>query len=377
MGRRQYGMKRFDHKQQQVEMSPQCVIRIWCVVARCSVEMGTKRLAACIPRFILTARNTYLCDKLQAAAVYLSLMHVKMPARGWNFLIGNGRGVLLALLCLIVWYNTWSGKAEHGFEPDAIPLGELSSNTEKAQGKEFVRVAQRQRKVSDKINHGYAPMYGTFLGRRRTEKLKFLEIGLGCDMSYGPGASLALWKEYLPSSELWFAEFDAKCVQRGSAEGMFEGVNIVVGDQGNRSVLLDWVRTSGGDFDVIVDDGGHKNSQIWASLTVMWENMKPGGIYFIEDIHVGRAVDLGWEDTRGEYIMLNVLIAWMDQLVIPSFERDRLTQGSSGKIAEVMRDLVRRYPVPKGLKRVSCQQHACILEKCNESEEDKRLLTCV
>jgi hypothetical protein len=185
-----------------------------------------------------------------------------------------------------------------------------------------------------------------------------------------------LWKEFLPNSDIWFAEFDAKCVQRGSIAGMFDGVNVIVGDQGNKSVLLDWVQASGGDFDVIVDDAGHRNSQIWASFNVLWEVLKPGGVYFIEDMHVGRAVDLGYEDTKGEHVMLNILISWVDQLVLPQVERESLTQGHSGEIFEVTNELVRRYPVPKGLKRVSCQQHACALEKCNGSEEDKRLSTC-
>jgi hypothetical protein len=33
-------------------------------------------------------------------------------------------------------------------------------------------------------------------------KMKMPEIGLGCDMLYGPGASVKLWKEFLPEADL-------------------------------------------------------------------------------------------------------------------------------------------------------------------------------
>ena len=34
---------------------------------------------------------------------------------------------------------------------------------------------------------------------------EMLEIGLGCDMDYGPGASVSLWKDLFPAAELWEA----------------------------------------------------------------------------------------------------------------------------------------------------------------------------
>ena len=65
-------------------------------------------------------------------------------------------------------------------------------------------------------------------------------------------------------------------------------VNILVGDQGDPAVLDEWIETSGGDFDIIIDDGGHSNCQIWTSFEKLWPTFKPGGLYFIEDTHVRR-----------------------------------------------------------------------------------------
>ena len=64
-------------------------------------------------------------------------------------------------------------------------------------------------------------------------------------------------------------------------------VNILVGDQGDPAVLDEWIETSGGDFDIIIDDGGHSNCQIWTSFEKLWPTVKPGGLYFIEGMHAG------------------------------------------------------------------------------------------
>ncbi len=80
---------------------------------------------------------------------------------------------------------------------------------------------------------------------------------LGCDMKYGPGASVAIWKDILlPTDELWEAEFDRACVEKAQKNKQLEGVNVLVGDQGDPEVLASWLQKSGNNFDVIIDDGG-------------------------------------------------------------------------------------------------------------------------
>ena len=39
------------------------------------------------------------------------------------------------------------------------------------------------------------------------------EIGLGCDMSYGPGPVRTLKTQLLPDAQMWEAELDANCVR--------------------------------------------------------------------------------------------------------------------------------------------------------------------
>ncbi len=46
-------------------------------------------------------------------------------------------------------------------------------------------------------------MYEHRLTPLRDQNIKMLEIGLGCDMGYGPGASYNTWLEYFPHVDLY------------------------------------------------------------------------------------------------------------------------------------------------------------------------------
>ena len=70
--------------------------------------------------------------------------------------------------------------------------------------------------------------------------MKMLEIGLGCMIEYGPGASVALHKKLFPQAEIWEAECNAKCVEEHRDKSL-KDVNVLVGDQGDPAVLDEWI----------------------------------------------------------------------------------------------------------------------------------------
>jgi len=218
-----------------------------------------------------------------------------------------------------------------------LPWNELVNN--------FQESATSLQPTSDKFTtHSYQTMYGVFLGpmSSNAENVKVLEIGLGCDMVYGPGASVEVWKQALPKAELWEAEFNADCVKQSKEKGQLVDVNAVTGDQGDKATVQEWIKTSGGNFDVIIDDGGHKNTQIKTSFDELWPTLKPGGVYFIEDLQVGRTVM--YDDTRGKAVMADVIHAWTEQL---------LTEGASDAT----------FPLPAGVSFIMCQREACAIGK--------------
>ena len=117
----------------------------------------------------------------------------------------------------------------------------------------FNNTAHSLQPVTDKVRggedgHNYEVMYGQFLlpFYATKPKMKLLEIGLGCDMVYGPGASAALWKKLFPEADLWVADANATCVERAKGNGMLDGFSTITGDQMKIEDLDKWIKESGG-----------------------------------------------------------------------------------------------------------------------------------
>lgn len=223
--------------------------------------------------------------------------------------------------------------------------------------------------VSDKFtDHTYQTMYGIFLMPWRTSEKgpKLLEIGLGCNMGYGPGASVQAWQTLIPTVELWEAEYDAACVRKSRRDGTLkDDVHTVTGDQGDAAVVDQWVNQSGGKYDIVIDDGGHKNTQIKTSFDHLWPHVNPGGLYFLEDLQVGR--EANFEDTNQQAVMSDILQAWTDQLLIssPRYARRNKKKGlAESKGAN-------KFPLPKDVDFIFCQHEACVIGKTKRNFKGK------
>ncbi|EOD19545.1 hypothetical protein EMIHUDRAFT_209131 [Emiliania huxleyi CCMP1516] len=142
-------------------------------------------------------------------------------------------------------------------------------------------------------------MYGALLlplAAMHGDKFKMLEIGLGCSMEYGPGASARLWRSLLPTAEIWFAESNGLCVNKARAEGKLDGLHTMIGSQSDPETLRRWVHQSGGGFHAIIDDGSHSNRDILLTLRILWPALRDGGLYFIEDLHAAVIAKCSAED---------------------------------------------------------------------------------
>lgn len=235
-------------------------------------------------------------------------------------------------------------------------IGNLRTNYIFDGEKTFFFKAHEHNPITDKVTaHSYHKMYGKVLlpmveqFELNRKKLKFLEIGLGCDMSYGPGASVKVWKQMFEGRnvDIWEAEFNADCVDKAKAAGQLDGINTLTGDQADPEVLKRWIDESGRKFDVIIDDGGHKNDQVLKSLHALWPQLNPDGNYFIEDLQVGY---------RPKYMVSNVpavtkvIQAWVEFLNL-------------GTVHEPHKHILSAYPMPEGLDYIGCQKEACVLHK--------------
>lgn len=138
--------------------------------------------------------------------------------------------------------------------------------------------------------NNYVDVYQAYLHHRREEPLNLLEIGLGvtgpnCDVKlvHGGntgGASMKMWSDYLPNAKI--AGVDINPAPYLDTDR----VKTYVVDQGSRESLKTFVdQHPNPSFDVIIDDGSHRADHQQVSLEMLFPHLKPGGLYFIEDLN--------------------------------------------------------------------------------------------
>ena len=126
--------------------------------------------------------------------------------------------------------------------------------------------------TSDKISHhGYHRFYPWFLNHLRGQNINVLEIGID------KAQSLKLWKGYFSSVNLHGIDIDEK-------EFIDPAVTLHKIDQSDAKQLNQFVATVGIKFDVILDDGSHVPEHQILTINKLWDLVRPGGIYIIEDI---------------------------------------------------------------------------------------------
>lgn len=124
-----------------------------------------------------------------------------------------------------------------------------------------------------KRNHDYLRRYSLHLRDRRFTARKVVEIGVQSEKS------INMWEEYFPNATIYGLDIDPAC-------SAFAGgrKQIFIGDQCDQTFLLDFIRETGGDFDVVIDDGLHTPYSMLRSFSFLYPALQSHGIYIIEDI---------------------------------------------------------------------------------------------
>ena len=127
-------------------------------------------------------------------------------------------------------------------------------------------------KCTDK--HGFVDIYSPLFEPFRKDSIRFFEIGIL------NGYSHLMWRTYFRNAEVFGIDIrDYSHYSKGS------GIMTFVADQANREDLQAFLDTSGGQFDVILDDGGHAMDHQQVSLGYLFPEVKSGGMFIIEDVH--------------------------------------------------------------------------------------------
>jgi hypothetical protein len=134
--------------------------------------------------------------------------------------------------------------------------------------------------------HSYGATYAASFGPFRYKKIKLLEIGL---LS---GASLLSWRCYFPFATAIGMDIEPKPEMAGSR------TRIYTADQSSAADLA-MIAAKEGPFDIIIDDGSHQNAHQIFTFHQLFDSLRDGGVYVIEDVQTsfwpGEVATFQWD----------------------------------------------------------------------------------
>ena len=144
-------------------------------------------------------------------------------------------------------------------------------------------------------------------------------------------------------------EYDAKCAAQWAHKTT--GATITTGDQGDPNVLEEFIKKYGTDFDIIIDDGGHTMEQQKTSLKHLWKAVKPGGMYFCEDLQTSFMSTYGGGRPGAPGTMIQYISAMMSDLSMMTEE----------PLVNFPRQVV--FQDVEKMVHVDCCKEVCMFEK--------------
>jgi hypothetical protein len=104
------------------------------------------------------------------------------------------------------------------------------------------------------------------------------------------GGSLEVWADYFANATIIVGcDIDPKC-----SNLVYESpkVRIVIGDVNNQATQTQ-IKKHAESYDIVIDDGSHKSSDIIQTFCEFFSGVKDGDIYIVEDLHAAYWRDYG------------------------------------------------------------------------------------
>lgn len=148
----------------------------------------------------------------------------------------------------------------------------------------------------DKYFHKYHEVYEKYFFKIKNNKLKILEIGIS------DGASLKVWSNYFKRSQI--IGLDIKKINLKKKKINKKNIHVYKGSQTDVD-FLNFLIKKYKKFDIIIDDGSHKPSDVITSFKTLFHSLSTNGLYFVEDTQTsynhyfgGNAFDLKYAKTH-------------------------------------------------------------------------------
>ena len=189
--------------------------------------------------------------------------------------------------------------------------------------------------VSDKWEQ-YLAIYSTELARFVAQKL--------------PVRLLEVWRRFLPEgSSITGIDIDPACADLA----LGDGIKILTGNAGDPATLEQLIGDA--QFDVIVDDGSHRSSDIVAAFESCFSRVAPGGLYIIEDLHCSYS-----SSHEGGFRKPGSAIEYLKSLV-DALNTDHIQGDSQDKID--LKELARLRNLGRQLARVTFYDSVAVVQR--------------
>jgi hypothetical protein len=164
----------------------------------------------------------------------------------------------------------------------------------------------------------YFEIYERHFAPYRGKPVRILEFGVW------HGGSLRMWRDYFgPAATIVGVDVNPACASLAEP-----GIDVVIGDQRDPATHRG-LRERYGEFDIVIDDGGHTMAQQVTTFLELYAAVSPGGLYVAEDLHSSYLPRWGGAlRSPGSFIelgkrMIDQLHAWYGP--IPGLQPDYVT----------------------------------------------------
>jgi hypothetical protein len=147
-------------------------------------------------------------------------------------------------------------------------------------------------RLMNKWDH-YIDIYDRHFSIYRNKEIVFVEIGVA------HGGSLQMWRKYFGEKALLIGiDINPEC--KKFEEG---NTKIFIGSQTDVDFLKE-LKSKIPPIDILIDDGGHTMKQQITTFKVLFDHVKPDGLYVCEDLHTSY-----WYEYGGGLYSRNTFIA--------------------------------------------------------------------
>lgn len=136
---------------------------------------------------------------------------------------------------------------------------------------ELFQQCRRPTSKHDTYFVAYDELFGPYKGR----DVAFVEVGIS------GGGSLEVWRRYFGKGSRIIG-VDLNPALRDELKQ--DGFEVFIGDQADPAFWRSFY-SAVGKVDILLDDGGHTNTQTWSTLKHSIEHINDGGLLVIEDTH--------------------------------------------------------------------------------------------